>query len=162
MSNPYINPYPNPYLQNNFSPYGRQGANFYPNWQNSYGQAQMQNIQPNQPMQPIQQLKCIPVTSIDEARATPADFMGSLSVFVDAGAQKIYTKCIANDGTAELKVYSLQNDSNTIKDEADPKTAFVSKQEFDNLSTDFFKVKDTLDKLILNLGGNYANPKEST
>lgn len=64
----------------------------------------------NQP-QPYQQqkryIKCMPVSSFDEARNAMIDFDGSITVFTDLANGKIYTKNINNDGTANINVYAL-------------------------------------------------------
>jgi hypothetical protein len=52
-------------------------------------------------------IKCRPVASIDEARASQIDLDGSLNVFTDIGNKKIYTKQINLDGTATLNTYTL-------------------------------------------------------
>lgn len=53
-------------------------------------------------------LKCMAVTSIDEARGTMIDLDGSVTVFADLSNGKIYTKQIGNDGSAILNTYELQ------------------------------------------------------
>ena len=65
----------------------------------------------NQPYQQPQvqkrYIKCIPVSSFDEARNAMIDFDGSITVFPDLANGKIYTKNINNDGTANINVYAL-------------------------------------------------------
>lgn len=70
-------------------------------------------------------LKCRPVTSIEEARATQIDLDGSLWVFTDVGHGKIYTKQIRNDGSSAFSVYTYTeeveptyNDSSDLVTEA--------------------------------------------
>ena len=53
-------------------------------------------------------LKGRPVASIDEAKATPIDFDGSIFYFPDLANQRIYTKQINMDGTATLNMYELK------------------------------------------------------
>ena len=48
-----------------------------------------------------------PVSSIDEVRACPIDFDGSVFYFPDLANRKIYTKQINLDGTAILNAYEL-------------------------------------------------------
>ena len=52
-------------------------------------------------------IKCMPVSSFDEARNAMIDFDGSITVFTDLANGKIYTKNINNDGTANINVYAL-------------------------------------------------------
>lgn len=82
----------------------------YP-WQTGYNpyfpaQPQMPQMQPMQMQQPIQQQPmplCRPVTSPDEAKNTPVDFMGNLMIFPDVQNNRIYTKrWNANSGMAEF------------------------------------------------------------
>lgn len=68
---------------------------------------QMQQSMP-QPMQQMAQMQqpvpvCRPVTSLEEAKNTPVDFMGGLMVFPDVQNNRIYTKrWNANSGMAEF------------------------------------------------------------
>lgn len=66
---------------------------------------QMQSVTPTVGM-PL--LKGRLVSSIDEARAAPIDFDGSVFYFPDLANQKIYTKQINMDGTATLNMYELK------------------------------------------------------
>ena len=50
-------------------------------------------------------LKGRPVASLDEVRAIPVDFDGSVFYFPDLANGKIYTKQINQDGTSSLFVY---------------------------------------------------------
>lgn len=49
-----------------------------------------------------------PVSSIEEVRACPIDFDGSVFYFPDLANKKIYTKQINLDGTATLNMYELK------------------------------------------------------
>ena len=49
-----------------------------------------------------------PVSSLEEARATPIDFDGSVFYFPDLANRRIYTKQINLDGTATLNMYELK------------------------------------------------------
>ena len=74
-------------------------------------------------------LKGRPVSSIDEARATPIDFDGSVFYFPDLANKCIYTKQINLDGTASLFMYEL-------KEIPVPSQAnFVTREEFENTIT---------------------------
>lgn len=76
-------------------------------------------------------IKCRPVASIDEARASQVDLDGSLNVFTDIGNKKIYTKQINIDGTASLNTYCLTQDNE------EPKVDFITRQEFDAVIKEF-------------------------
>lgn len=69
-------------------------------------------------------LKGRPVASIEEAKAAPIDFDGSISYFPDLANGKIYTKQINIDGTMSLFMYELKE---IPKEE--PKE-YVTKEEF--------------------------------
>ena len=72
-------------------------------------------------------IKCRPVASIDEARASQIDLDGSLNVFTDIGNKKIYTKQINLDGTASLNTYCLsQEEDKNIQE-------YVTKYEFESV-----------------------------
>lgn len=53
-------------------------------------------------------LKGRPVASIEEVKAIPIDFDGSISFFPDLANKRIYTKQINMDGTASLYMYELK------------------------------------------------------
>lgn len=53
-------------------------------------------------------LKGRPVTSIEEVKAIPVDFDGSIFFFPDLANKCIYTKQIGMDGTAVLNMYELK------------------------------------------------------
>jgi hypothetical protein len=50
-------------------------------------------------------LKGRPVSSIEEAKASPIDFDGSIFYFPDVANGKIYTKQIGADGTSTIIMY---------------------------------------------------------
>ena len=77
------------------SSYGAQG--YYPQ--------QIQQLQ--QPQQTMALIKGRPVSSIEEARAIPIDFDGSVFYFPDIANRRIYTKQINLDGTSTLNMYEL-------------------------------------------------------
>lgn len=86
--------YGNGYQQNTIQPVaGYQGY-----------QTQQQTLQPQTQQQII---KGRPVSSYDEAKASMIDMDGSMFVFPDIANKRIYTKQIMLDGSAELKVYAL-------------------------------------------------------
>lgn len=61
-----------------------------------------------QPQQKGFILKGRPVSSVDEVKACPVDFDGSIFFFPDLANRRIYTKQINMDGTASLNVYELK------------------------------------------------------
>ena len=74
-------------------------------------------------------LKGRPVTSIDEVRAAPIDFDGSIFYFPDMTNNRIYTKQINMDGTASFKLYELK----AIPIEQTPNMSnFITREEFEN------------------------------
>ena len=93
-----VNPYQNQLQQNRFVQTEQYGGG-YGYTPNNY---QMQNVTQ-------QTLKGRPVSSFDEAKASMIDLDGSLFVFTDVANNKIYTKQILLDGSAELKIYSLES-----------------------------------------------------
>lgn len=93
--------------------------------QNQYNGMMQQNV----PQQTIQMIKCRPVSSYDEAKASMIDLDGSMFVFTDIANKKIYTKQILLDGSADLKTYVLQ-EQNTEQNNND---VYVLKADFDNV-----------------------------
>jgi hypothetical protein len=71
-------------------------------------------------------MKCRPVSSLDEVKATMVDFDGSVSVFTDFAHGRIYTKQINLDGTATINSYAIE------QPQAMTEAATVTKNEFDN------------------------------
>jgi hypothetical protein len=76
-------------------------------------------------VQPNPQVR--PVSSVEEVRAYPIDFDGSIFYFPDIANKKIYTKSINLDGTVSINVYELKTvaDQSTI-------SSYVTRQEFDD------------------------------
>lgn len=73
-------------------------------------------------------LKGRPVSSLDEVRAIPVDFDGSIFYFPNLANDKIYTKQINLDGTSSLKVYELKE--LPLQDTSLPVQNLVTKEEF--------------------------------
>lgn len=101
-----------------------------------------------QQQQPQQFLKGRPVSSLEEARASMIDLDGSLFVFTDIANNKIYTKQIMLDGTAELKTYELV-EQNKAQVECKNSNECVSKQEFDEVIGKLKKQIEVLKEGIL-------------
>jgi hypothetical protein len=49
-----------------------------------------------------------PVSSVEEVRACPIDFDGSVFYFPDVAHRKIYTKSVNMDGTVSINLYELR------------------------------------------------------
>lgn len=83
----------------------------------NYTYAQTQNAVPQRAAQPVAQAsapytwntRIRPVSSIEEVRAYPIDFDGSVFYFPDIANKRIYTKQINGDGTASLNMYELKD-----------------------------------------------------
>ena len=134
----------------------RYNAGMYdPNAYVNYMQAQqrLNQLQPQipQPMQtPIQNekfFKTLPVTSFDEAKAAMISFDGSLNIYVDTQHGKIYTKQLTNNGLAELKVYTLSNETESAGQNAP--VEYVTKSDYNAL----LEKVDALQEKFNALGG---------
>lgn len=83
---------------------------------NSLGYGGAYKPMPQYPQWPLtnnipQQVR--PVSSIDEVRACPIDFDGSVFYFTDVANKRIYTKQINLDGTVSINLYELKTDQAT-------------------------------------------------
>ena len=89
-----------------YAPRQQGGMEGYPNNVPSYQQALQQLQQQNQrPQTPV--LKGKAVTGLDEAKASPIDFDGSIHFFTDIPNGYIYTKQIGLNGAAEFCSYKI-------------------------------------------------------
>ena len=88
----------------------------------NYNPYQTMAPQPRYQFQDPNFLKGRPVTSIDEVRATPIDFDGSIFYFPDLTNNRIYTKQINMDGTPSFKVFEQR----TLPLETAPTGNFVT------------------------------------
>lgn len=70
-----------------------------------------------------------PVSSIEEVRAYPIDFDGSIFYFPDIANKKIYTKSMNMDGTVTINLYELKN----LPTYADHPTdsSYITREEFE-------------------------------
>lgn len=93
----------------------------------------------------IQFLKCRPVSSEEEARASQIDLDGSLWVFTDVGNGRIYTKQINNNGIAVFNTYQYVKNQNPYMGSS---VEYVTKEEFN----------ETIQKLIAAM--QVQNPQE--
>lgn len=69
------------------------------------------------------------VSSIEEVRAYPIDFDGSIFYFPDIANKKIYTKNINMDGTVAINLYELKEITPT--DQA-TSSSYITREEFDD------------------------------
>ena len=104
----------------------------YPNY-NYYPPRQQQQMQPQQPQPQIPPfLKGRPVSSLEEVRAIPIDFDGSVFYFPDIANRRIYTKQINLDRTALINMYEFK--PIPVAQESTPNTntdTFVTREEFE-------------------------------
>ena len=68
------------------------------------------------------------VSSIEEVRACPIDFDGSIFYFSDIANKKIYTKFINMDGTATINLYELKELS-----DQNSEASYVTREEFEQV-----------------------------
>lgn len=126
------------------SPYQQQlTQNRMEQLQGQYNNMYNQNVMQSQQQQNIQMLKGRPVSSYDEAKVAMIDLDDSMFVFTDIANKRIYTKQIMLDGSAELKVYTLQEQN-------------IKEQKQDSnyvLQTDFEEAINILKNQILELKG---------
>ena len=104
------------------------GYNYYPPRQQQQPSPQMQQMQMQQQIPPF--LKGRPVSSLEEVKAIPIDFDGSVFYFPDIANRRIYTKQINSDGTALINMYEFKpipvaQESTTNTD------TFVTRKEFE-------------------------------
>lgn len=98
--------------------------------QQPYGIPQ-QNYRPQQAWVPQQQQTTPlvrPVSSIEEVRAYPIDFDGSIFYFPDVANKKIYTKSINMDGTVAINLYELKALPTVDNNEL---TSYITREEFE-------------------------------
>lgn len=113
--------------------------------QNQYNGMMQQTV----PQQTMQMIKCRPVSSYDEAKASMIDLDGSMFVFTDIANKKIYTKQIMLDGTAELKTYELVEQNKTEIEHKSNDYECVSKHEFEEVIGKLKKQIEVLKEGIL-------------
>lgn len=124
--------------------------NYYPQTQSQTQQViQQQPIYqvPNYLRQgpPQTSLKGRLVSSLEEVRATPIDFDGSIFYFPDLANKRIYTKQINIDGTASLYVYELrelpvENEAGGFVPSVEK---FVTREEFERVLAQLLPQKPT-------------------
>lgn len=122
------------------------------NYQTNYPQQQQYNLQGMyKPMSYIQQQnynqqlpQIRPVSSIEEVRASPIEFDGSIFYFPDIANKKIYTKFINMDGTVSINLYELK-DLSTITNQPIDSSSFITRDEFENVIN---QIKQAYNELI--------------
>ena len=99
-------------MSNNFNYYQQAPPQPQPNLNYNYLRFQQQG------------LKGRPVSSIEEVKASPIDFDGSIFYFPDMANKCIYTKQINMDGTASINIYSLK--------EPMAEQSYITREEFES------------------------------
>ena len=108
------------------------------------------NYTPTNPYRnaPSNTVKCIAVTSIDEAKASMIDLDGSLHVFTDTTNKRIYTKYIDLDGNPKFEIYELinqqQEQPKPVEIVKESMPAFLKESEFDDFYDSYKKEYDNL------------------
>ena len=115
-----------------------QNYAYYPQVQQPMGQQVVPNYtQPNylRTAQSQNGLKGRLVSSLEEARATPIDFDGSIFYFPDLANKRIYTKQINMDGTATLNMYELREIPAMNENPQVPQSInnFITRDEFEQV-----------------------------
>ena len=115
-----------------------QNYTYYPPVQQPMGQQVVPNYtQPNylRTAQSQNGLKGRLVSSLEEARATPIDFDGSIFYFPDLANKRIYTKQINMDGTATLNMYELREVPIMNENPQVPQSMnnFITRDEFEQV-----------------------------
>lgn len=112
-----------------------------------YGYGSYPQYQQNTQQQ-IETLKGRPVSSLDEAKASMIDLDGSLFVFPDIANGKIYTKQIMLDGTADFRIYNLEQNNNPMQVTQEPQqTQQIAERDY-VLRKDFDRTVKRLEKRI--------------
>ena len=79
----------------------------------------------------LQQVR--PVSSIEEVKACPIDFDGSVFYFTDVANKRIYTKQINLDGTVSINLYELKTDQVANSPQ------YITRQEFEEVISQLYK-----------------------
>lgn len=87
-----------------------------------------------------------PVSSIEEVRACPIDFDGSVFYFADVANRRIYTKQINLDGTVTINLYEQKELNQT---DQMPNSSYVTKQEFETAINQLKGMYEQLSKPIV-------------
>lgn len=80
-----------------------------------------------------------PVTSIEEVRASPIDFDGSIFYFPDIANKRIYTKFINVDGTVAINLYELKE----MPTGQPIDSSYITRAEFESVITQLKAMYDS-------------------
>ena len=94
----------------------------------NYYPPRQQQQQPQPQIPPF--LKGRPVSSLEEVRAIPIDFDGSVFYFPDIANRRIYTKQINLDGTALINMYEFKPIP-VVQESTTNTDTFVTREEFE-------------------------------
>ena len=92
--------------------------------------------------QPTPQVR--PVSSVEEVRACPIDFDGSVFYFPDIANKRIYTKAINLDGTVSINMYELKENAAAFASGGN--NNFVTREEFENAISQLAGLYDQIAK----------------
>lgn len=70
-----------------------------------------------------------PVASVEEVKASPIDFDGSVFFFPDFGNKRIYTKFITVDGIPTINMYELKE----MPAASETNGNYITREEFENV-----------------------------
>ena len=140
-----------------------QNYTYYPPVQQPMGQQVVPNYtQPNylRTAQSQNGLKGRLVSSLEEARATPIDFDGSIFYFPDLANKRIYTKQINMDGTATLNMYELRETPAMNENPQVPQSInnFTTRDEFEQV---IGRIKYSFQKKLILYSPIYLKKKKS-
>ena len=121
--------------------------NYYPNQIQQPSMQSPYNVPYSRQAPPQITLKGRLVSSLEEAKASPIDFDGSIFYFPDLANKRIYTKQINMDGTATLNTYEL-----TIMPAEQPQSA-------NRPSMDNFVTKEELEKVLAKFKESLSQPQ---
>lgn len=80
-----------------------------------------------------------PVASIEEVRASPIDFDGSVFYFPDIANKRIYTKFINMDGTVAINLYELKE----MPTGQPVDSSYITRAEFESVITQLKMMYDS-------------------
>lgn len=80
-----------------------------------------------------------PVTSLEEVKAYPIDFDGSVFYFPDVANKKIYTKFINMDGTVTINLYELKE----MTADQPTDSSYITRTEFENVIAQLKEMMET-------------------
>ena len=117
------------------------------NYQTNYPQQQYNPQNMYKPVSYMQQQvlpQVRPVSSIEEVRASPIEFDGSIFYFPDIVNKKIYTKFINMDGTVSINLYELKDLATLTTNQTIDSSSFITRTEFENVITQLKQAYENL------------------